>query len=188
MNFCSQCGHPVSQEIPDGDTHLRFVCAECETIHYQNPRIVTGCLPIFEDKILLCNRAIQPRLGMWTLPAGYLENGETTAEGALRETLEEANARADIINIYTLFSLPHISQVYIFFLAKLKDLNFSPGLESSDVKLFTGEEIPWEQLAFPIVRDTLKFYLEDRKTGDFPVRVRDVLYKPRAAAQEPTQN
>lgn len=179
MNFCSQCGHPVSQIIPDGDDRLRFVCTECHTIHYQNPRIVAGCLPIFEDKILLCKRAIEPRVGMWTLPAGYLENGETTTEGALREMLEEANARAEIINIYTLFSLPHISQVYMFFLAELKDLNFFAGAESSDVKLFTGEEIPWDQLAFPIVRDTIEFYLEDRKTNIFPVRVKDVLYKPK---------
>jgi|TARA_Y100000310_G_scaffold299922_1_gene335176 ADP-ribose pyrophosphatase YjhB (NUDIX family) len=179
MNFCSQCGKTVSQQIPDGDTHLRFVCTGCGAIHYQNPRIVTGCLAYFEEKILLCKRAIEPRSGLWTLPAGYLENGETTTEGALRETLEEANARADIINIYTLFSLPHISQVYMFFLAELKDLNFSPGLESSDVKLFAEEEIPWQQLAFPTVHDTLEFYLEDRKTGNFPVRVREILYKPR---------
>lgn len=178
MNFCSECGHPVSQQIPEGDTRRRFVCAACQTIHYQNPRIVTGCLAIFEDKILLCKRAIEPRLGLWTLPAGYMENGETTTEGALRETLEEANARVDIINLYTLFSLPHISQVYMFFLATLRDLNFSAGLESLDVNLFGEEEIPWQQLAFPIVRDTIKFYLEDRKTNNFPVRVREILYKP----------
>ena len=182
MNFCSQCGHPVSRQIPDGDTHLRFVCAECGTIHYQNPRIVTGCLAIFEDKILLCKRAIEPRLGLWTLPAGYMENGETATEGALRETLEEANARADIINIYTLFSLPHISQVYMFFLAELKDLNFSVGVESSDVKLFTEAEIPWQQLAFPIVHQTIEFYLADRKTNSFPVRVSEIIYKPESSS------
>jgi len=178
MNFCSECGHPVSQEIPDGDNRLRFVCAECGTVHYQNPRIITGCLATFEDKILLCKRAIEPRFGMWTLPAGFMENGETATEGALRETLEEANARVDIINIYTLFNLPHISQVYMFFLAELSDLNFSAGTESSEVKLFKGEEIPWENLAFPVVRDSIQFYLEDRKTNSFPVRVRDILYKP----------
>lgn len=178
MNFCSECGHSVSQQIPDGDTRRRFVCASCKTIHYQNPRIVTGCLATFEDKILLCKRAIEPRLGLWTLPAGYMENGETTTEGAVRETLEEANARVDIINLYTLFSLPHISQVYMFFLATLKDLNFSAGVESLDVNLFEEEEIPWQQLAFPIVHDTIKFYLADRKTNNFPVRVREILYQP----------
>ena len=179
MKFCSQCGHQVSERIPDGDNRKRFVCTNCDTIHYENPRIIAGCLALHEDKVLLCKRSIEPRAGKWTLPAGFLENGETTEEGALREMLEEANANATILNIYTMFSLPHISQVYMFYRAQLTDLNFFPGDESSEVKLFTEDEIPWDELAFPVIYDTLKFYLEDRLTNQFPVRTRDIRYKPR---------
>jgi len=180
MKFCSSCGNSLSHKIPDGDNRLRYVCSACERIHYQNPRIIAGCLPLHEDQILLCKRSIEPRSGKWTLPAGFLENGETTEEGALREMLEEANANATIINLYTLFSLPHISQVYMFYRAQLTDLNFSPGHESEEVQLFSEDEIPWDELAFPVITDTLKFYLEDRKKNEFPLRSRDILYKPRA--------
>jgi ADP-ribose pyrophosphatase YjhB (NUDIX family) len=179
MKFCSSCGNSLSRKIPDGDNRLRYVCSVCDRIHYQNPRIIAGCLPLYEDRILLCKRSIEPRSGKWTLPAGFLENGETTEEGALREMLEEANANATIINLYTLFSLPHISQVYMFYRAQLTDLNFSPGHESEEVQLFSEDEIPWDELAFPVITDTLKFYLEDRKNNEFPLRSRDILYKPR---------
>lgn len=181
MNYCSYCGHPVSQKIPEGDNRLRYVCDECQTIHYQNPRIIAGCLPVFEDRVLLCRRAIDPRSGYWTLPAGFLENGETTAMGALRETQEEANANAEIIELYTLFSLPHISQVYMFFRAQLLDAGFSPGHETLDARLFTEQEIPWDELAFPVVTQTLRHYFEDRTTGRFPVRSLDIIVeRPRA--------
>jgi len=179
MKFCSQCGNPVSEEIPEGDNRERFVCPSCHTIHYQNPRIIAGCLALHEDQVLLCKRSIEPRLGKWTLPAGFLENGETIEEGALREMQEEANANATILDIYTMFSLPHISQIYMFFRAQLTDLNFFPGDESEDVRLFREDEIPWDDLAFPVVYDTLKFYLEDRVNDDYPVRTRDIRYKPR---------
>ncbi|MFT5561245.1 MAG: ADP-ribose pyrophosphatase YjhB (NUDIX family), partial [Litorivivens sp.] len=119
MNYCSQCGKTVEHLIPEGDNRRRFVCVSCDHIHYQNPRIIAGCLPVFENQVLLCRRAIEPRKGYWTLPAGFLENGETTSDGALRETVEEANAEVDIQNLYTVFSLPHISQVYMFFRADL---------------------------------------------------------------------
>ena len=175
MNYCSYCGHPVSQKVPEGDNRLRYVCDECEAIHYQNPRIIAGCLPVFEDKVLLCRRAIEPRSGYWTLPAGFLENGETTAMGALRETQEEANANAEIIDLYTLFSLPHISQVYMFFRARLLDLEFSPGHETTDARLFEEHEIPWDQLAFPVVTQTLQHYFSDRGTNEFPVRSLDII-------------
>jgi len=175
MNYCSRCGHPVSQKIPQGDTRLRYVCDECEHIHYQNPRIIAGCLPIYEDKVLLCLRSIDPRSGYWTLPAGFLENGETTAMGALRETREEANANAEIVDIYTLFSLPHISQVYMFFRAKLLDLDFSAGEETDDVRLFGEDEVPWDQLAFPVITQTLKHYFTDRVDDNFPVRSMDII-------------
>jgi ADP-ribose pyrophosphatase YjhB (NUDIX family) len=125
MKYCSQCGDPVSHIVPEGDNRPRYVCTSCKTIHYQNPKVVAGCLPFFEDKVLLCKRAIAPRKGYWTLPAGYLENGETTSQGALRETIEEANANVELLDLYTLFSLPHISQIYMFYRARLTDLDFS---------------------------------------------------------------
>lgn len=175
MKFCSHCGEPVTQRIPEGDNRLRFICTVCDSIHYQNPRIIAGCLPIFEDKVLLCKRSINPRSGMWTLPAGFLENGETTADGALRETREEANANATIIELYTLFSLPHISQVYMFFRASLNDLDFSPGEETLETQLFSEAEIPWDKLAFPVITETLTHYFDDRKNGSFPIRSLDII-------------
>jgi ADP-ribose pyrophosphatase YjhB (NUDIX family) len=175
LNYCSQCGHPVAQKIPTGDNRLRFVCNQCETVHYQNPRIITGCLPIHGDRVLLCRRSIEPRAGLWTLPAGFLENGETTSAGAERETLEEANARVDIIDLYTLFSLPHISQVYMFFRAHLKDLNFSPGEETLETRLFHEADIPWDELAFPVITETLRHYFRDRTTDTFDVRYQDLI-------------
>ena len=179
MKYCNQCGHPVSEKIPTGDNRLRFVCDSCEHIHYQNPRIITGCLPIHEDRVLLCKRAIAPREGWWTLPAGFMENGETSSDGALRETREEANANAEILGMYTMFSLPHISQVYMFFRARLLDLNFYAGEESLDVRLFSEEEIPWDELAFPVITETLKHYFADRKHETFPVRYADLVFQRR---------
>jgi ADP-ribose pyrophosphatase YjhB (NUDIX family) len=145
------------------------VCDGCGTIHYQNPKLVVGCIPEWKDNILLCRRAIEPRLGKWTLPAGYLENGETVTEGAIRETLEEACARVEIVAPYSLLSITHISQIYIFFRARLQDTNFSPGKESSNVRLFSESEIPWDELAFAVVIKTLKCYFKDRLNGIFPV-------------------
>lgn len=165
----------MSQRIPNGDNRLRYVCDECGAIHYQNPRVIAGCLPIFENRVLLCRRAINPRSGYWTLPAGFLENGETTAMGALRETQEEANAHAEIVDLYTYFSLPHISQVYVFFRAQLLDLDFSPGYESTDVRMFEEHEIPWDQLAFPVVTQTLQHYFKDRTEDQFPVHSLDII-------------
>ena len=179
MNYCSSCGSAVARRVPNGDNRERFVCDACGTIHYQNPKIVTGCLPIHGDQVLLCRRAIQPRQGLWTLPAGFLENGETSTEGAARETKEEACANVAIEGLYTVFNLPHISQVYMFFRASLLDLDFAPGFESTDVRLFREAEIPWNELAFPVVRDTLEHYFRDRPTGIYPVRVGDILHPRR---------
>lgn len=184
MKYCSQCGASVSHRIPPGDHLPRYICDTCETIHYQNPRVIAGCLPFHEDKVLLCRRAIEPREGLWTLPAGFLENGETTAQGALRETREEANADADIVELYTLFSLPHISQVYMFYRARLNNLDFSPGVESHETRLFTQDEIPWDQLAFPVVTETLKYYFDDRQRDDYPIRSQDIIINRR---QDPVQ-
>ncbi len=173
MKFCNQCGNAVAQKVPKGDNRLRYVCTECAVIHYENPRVITGCLPIHKDQVLLCKRAIEPRLGLWTLPAGFLENGETSADGAMRETMEEANARVGIDGLYTLFSLPHISQVYMFFRATLEDLEFCAGEESLQTKLFSEDEIPWDQLAFPVITETLRYYFADRLEGSFEVRYLD---------------
>ena len=177
MNFCNQCGNAVSHRTPLGDNRPRYICDDCDHIHYQNPRIIAGCLPIYGDQVLLCKRAIEPRKGWWTLPAGFMENGETTAEGALRETKEEANANAEIIEIYTMFSLPHISQVYMFYRAQLLDLNFSAGEESLEVALFKEHEIPWDELAFAVITKTLEHYFEDRKCNEFPIRNADIIYQ-----------
>ncbi len=179
MKFCSRCGEPVSQRIPEGDTKPRYVCDVCERIHYQNPRIIAGCLPIHEDKVLLCKRAINPRSGMWTIPAGFMENNESISQGALRETAEEANANVEILDLYTVFSLPHISQVYMFFRARLTDLNFSAGDETVETRLFDEAEIPWNELAFPVITQTLEYYFKDRKTDSFPVRTLDIIYESR---------
>jgi len=169
MKFCNQCGQSVELKIPAGDNRERHVCDHCNTIHYQNPNIVAGCLPVWEDKVLLCKRAIEPRHGFWTLPAGFMENNETLEQAATRESVEEANANLEINHLYTVISLPHVNQIYMLYLAQLKDLNFSAGIESLDVKLFTEEQIPWDNLAFRTIDFTLKRYFEDRKQNDFPL-------------------
>ncbi|MCU7797013.1 MAG: NUDIX hydrolase [Candidatus Thiodiazotropha sp. (ex Myrtea spinifera)] len=170
MKFCSQCGSTVEVNIPEGDNRPRHVCAACGTIHYQNPKIVVGCIPVWQEKVLLCRRAIEPRYGFWTVPAGFMENGETSQQGAARETLEEACARVDVEGLYTLFNLPHINQIYLLFRSRLLDLDFGAGAESLDVGLFEEHEIPWDEIAFPVVRETLRLYFKDREQADFPLR------------------
>ena len=175
MNYCSDCGAPVSLLVPAGDTRERHVCERCGTIHYQNPKVVVGCIPEWEDKILLCRRAIQPRHGYWTLPAGFMERGETAQDGAARETLEEANARVQIGRLYSLFNLPHVDQVYMLFRARLLDLEFSPGEESLEVGLFGESEIPWDDLAFQTIRETLRLFFRDRETGRAGIRSGEII-------------
>ena len=167
MKFCSDCGAAVSLKIPAGDSLPRYVCDACATIHYQNPKMIVGCIAEWENRILLCRRAIEPRMGLWTVPAGFMENGETTAQGAARETLEEANARVEVGPLYAMYNIPHINQVYILFRARLLDLDFSAGTESLEVKLFDEADIPWEQIAFATVRNTLTHYYTDRKAGEY---------------------
>lgn len=174
IKFCNVCGSAVSHRVPDGDNMPRAVCDACGTIHYQNPKFVVGCIPEWEDRILICKRAIEPRYGKWTLPAGYMENGETTTEGAAREALEEANARVEVHSLYTCYSVPHISQVYLLFRARLLDLDFSAGSESLEVKLVSEHEIPWGELAFSSVRRTLKHFFDDRRAGRFEARFGDI--------------
>ncbi len=176
MNYCSHCGSArLVTKIPDGDHLPRIVCEDCQTIHYQNPKVVTGCLPQWEDKVLLCKRAIEPRYGLWTLPAGFMENKESLEQAAARETWEEAHAQVERLQLYVVMSLSRISQIYIIFRANLQDLTFSAGPETLETKLFRQDEIPWEQLAFPIIHRTLTYYFQDRLTGEFPVHLGDMM-------------
>jgi len=171
MKFCSLCGSAaLAMRIPEGDTLERIVCANCGEIHYQNPRVVVGCLPVWQDRVLLCKRAIEPRYGLWTLPAGFLENGETVEQGAMRETLEEADARVELEGLYTMISLVHVHQVYVMYRARLLDLDFGPGPESLEVELFREQDIPWESLAFRTITRTLRCWFLDRKLGSFSFR------------------
>ncbi|MBP9713016.1 MAG: NUDIX hydrolase [Sterolibacterium sp.] len=167
MRFCSSCGAPVVWRIPAGDNVVRAVCDACDTIHYQNPKLVVGSLPVWEDKVLLCRRAIEPRRGYWTLPAGFMENGESLPEAAARETREEACAHIKLDEIYTLISVPHISQVHVIFRARLLDLNFAAGVETLEVGMFTEAQMPWDEIAFRTVAMTLRHFFADRNAGHF---------------------
>jgi len=175
MKFCSQCGQPVEWRTPADDNLPRHVCTFCGTVHYQNPKIVVGCIPEWEEKVLLCKRAIEPRHGLWTLPAGFMENDETTHQGAARETLEEATARVEVGDLYTIFNLPHVNQVYILYRARLLDLDFAPGRESLEVALFAESDIPWAQIAFPVITETLRAYFADREQGEFGTHTGDIV-------------
>ncbi len=174
MNFCSHCGAAVRLRVPSGDNLPRYVCDACHTIHYQNPKMVVGCIPEWEGQILLCRRAIEPRYGLWTLPAGFMENGETALQAAARETHEEAHARVEVGMLYTLINLPHINQVYLIFRSRLLDLGYKPGHESLEVRLFDEAEIPWDRLAFPAVHHTLKHYFADRSAGVYAFHMGDL--------------
>jgi ADP-ribose pyrophosphatase YjhB (NUDIX family) len=174
INYCSVCGALVSVRVPNGDRLPRHICDACGAIHYRNPRLIVGALPAWEDSILLCRRAIEPRHGMWTLPAGFMENGETVAEAALRETQEEANARIELGEMFTLISVPHISQVHVVFRAQLLDLDFSAGDETLEVTLFQEHEIPWDSIAFRTIAVTLRHYFADRRLGTYQFHVGDI--------------
>lgn len=174
MNFCSQCGAPVALQIPAGDNMPRHVCAACGTVHYLNPKLVVGAVPEWEDRILLCKRAIEPRYGKWTLPAGFMENNETTGEAAIRETLEEANARIELGDMFSLINVASFSQVHILYRARLLDLAFGPGEESLEVALFSEADIPWDELAFRSITQTLHLYFNDRRNGAFRFHVVDL--------------
>ena len=175
IKYCCTCAAPVSVRIPQGDSQLRHVCDACGAIHYRNPRMVVGALPVWEDKILLCQRAIEPRYGCWTLPAGFMENEETVAEAALRETREEACARVALDAMYTMISVPHISQVHVIFRARLLDLDFAAGDETLEVALFDEATIPWDNIAFRTVAMTLRHFFADRSAGRFGVHVESVV-------------
>ena len=178
MKYCSNCGATVAFRIPPGDTLPRHVCEQCGTIHYQNPKLVVGALAEWGDRILLCRRAIEPRHGMWTLPAGFMENEETTAQAAARETLEEACARIEVGELYTLIDVPHISQVHIIYRARLLDLDFRPGEESLEVALLREDEIPWDHIAFRSIAISLRHFFDDRRSGHFQLHTASLAPPP----------
>jgi ADP-ribose pyrophosphatase YjhB (NUDIX family) len=165
MKFCPECGEPVEQRVPDGDTLPRHVCTACSAIHYHNPKIVVGCVPEYDGRILLCKRAIEPRLGYWTIPAGFMENNETLQQGAARESWEEALARVEIGSMLAIVHVLHADQVHVMFRATLPAPEFGVGSESLEVGLYEPAEIPWPEIAFPSVRFALERYLADRDRG-----------------------
>ncbi len=169
--FCAHCGAPIVRRVPAGDNRERDCCDQCGSIHYVNPRPVVGTIPLWEERVLLCRRAIDPRYGKWTLPAGFMEVGETTADGAQRETIEEAGARISIGPVFSILDVPHVEQVHIFFRAQLLDLDFAPGQESLEVQLFEEAAIPWDELAFRTVSMTLRLFFADRARGSFGVHM-----------------
>ena len=170
MNYCSNCGTPVTLRVPDGDTLPRHVCPACESIFYHNPKIVTGCVPETDGGLLLCRRAIEPRYGYWTLPAGFMENGETVQQAAIRETWEESAARVELVGLYALFNIVHVNQVYMMFRARVLEQAGRPGHETLEIRVFDEPDLPWGELAFPVIRHTLEHYFRDRASGDFPLR------------------
>jgi ADP-ribose pyrophosphatase YjhB (NUDIX family) len=178
FRHCKACGNPVEYRVPPGDNAERAVCTVCATVHYENPLNVVGAIPAWGDQVLLCRRAIEPRRGFWTLPAGFLELGETLEQGAIRETLEEAGARVRLQGLYSLLSVVRVGQVHLFYRAELADVDFAPGEESLEVELFREDEIPWEELAFRTVSQTLRWYFEDRRLANsgaqFALRCADI--------------
>ena len=179
MKFCSNCGSSkISLKIPEGDNRKRYVCDSCNTIHYSNPNVVVGTLPTFEDKILLCKRAIEPRVGLWTLPAGFLENGESLLEGAWRETKEETQADVEMHKILAIFNIPQINQIYVIYKASILENSYGPTSESLDVKLFSKEDIPWEKIAFPFVPKAINHYYDNFEKKEIPMCIEDIIRRP----------
>lgn len=175
INFCSSCGGAMELRIPDDDDHMRSVCTRCGFIHYLNPKVVVGCIPQWEDRILMCRRNIEPGKGKWTLPAGYLENGETLAAGAARETFEESLATVDVIAPCRLFNIPHVNQIYMMFRARMTTPNFGPTTESTHVKLVREADVPWNDLAFSVIHQTLKDFFCDRSRKDHQFQIKTIL-------------
>jgi ADP-ribose pyrophosphatase YjhB (NUDIX family) len=167
IKFCPLCGAEVSYEIPEGDDRFRHVCHACGHVQYHNPKMVVGCIPEWGDRILFCRRNIEPQKGKWTLPAGFMEIDETAADGARRETWEEARVRVDIIAPYRLYDLPFVNQMYLMFRARMLNPDFETTAESAEIKLLKESEVPWQTIAFPVIRETLRCYLKDRKKGRF---------------------
>ena len=174
MKFCSNCSASIGKRVPPGDSVPRYLCDACGSIHYENPKLVLGCLPEWEDRLLLCRRAIEPRYGYWTLPAGFMENGESAGQGAARETLEEAGARVELIAPFSMISVPYVNQVHLFYRARLRELDFKPGEETLEVALWDEDRIPWKDIAFRTVGLTLKRWFADRGRGAFGFHAEDL--------------
>ncbi|HEY6134437.1 MAG TPA: NUDIX hydrolase [Rubrivivax sp.] len=171
---CRACGNPVAYRVPADDNRERAVCTACSEIHYENPNNVVGTVPVWGEQVLLCRRNIEPRYGLWTLPAGFLELGETTEAGALRETDEEAGARIELQGLFTLLNVVRVGQVHFFYRARLCDTDFAPGPETIEARLFHEHEVPWDQIAFRTVRETLERYFADRRRGHFELHCADI--------------
>jgi ADP-ribose pyrophosphatase YjhB (NUDIX family) len=169
IQHCRQCGSPVAYRVPDDDNRERALCPACGTIHYENPINVVGTVPVWGEQVLLCKRAIEPRYGLWTLPAGFMELGETVPEGALRETVEEAGARIELQGLLTLLDVVGAGQVHLFYRARMLDASLDPGPETLEARLFHEDEIPWEQVAFRSVRETLRHFFACRRAGAWPL-------------------
>ena len=168
IKHCRACGTAVTYRVPDdGDTRTRAVCPACATIHYENPLNVVGTVPVLGDRVLLCKRNIEPRWGKWTLPAGFMELGESTAQGAARETDEEAGAQFELGELFTLLNVIRVGQVHLFYQARLLSDTFNPGTETLEARLFKEDEIPWDDIAFRTVHITLERFFEDRRRGVF---------------------
>jgi ADP-ribose pyrophosphatase YjhB (NUDIX family) len=174
MKFCSNCGGAVLSRVPPGDSLPRHVCDSCGSIHYLNPKLVLGAIPEWEGRLLLCRRAIEPRYGYWTLPAGFMENAETAGEAAARETMEEAGARVELLDAFSMISVPYVNQVHVFYRARLLDLDFKAGVESLEVALFEEAKVPWKDIAFRTVGLTLKHWFADRARGKFGFHAEDI--------------
>jgi ADP-ribose pyrophosphatase YjhB (NUDIX family) len=176
IQHCKACGSAVTYRLPDdGDTRERAVCNTCHTIHYENPLNVVGTVPVWGDKVLLCKRNIEPRLGKWTLPAGFMELNETVAQGAARETMEEAGAQFEMQELFTLMNVTRVGQVHFFYRAQLTSDTFDPGHETQEARLFAEHEIPWDEIAFRTVKETLQHYFADAKTGKFELHQVDIV-------------
>lgn len=175
IKHCKQCGTAVVYRIPDdGDTRERAVCPTCQTIHYENPLNVVGTVPYWGERVLLCKRNIEPRRGLWTLPAGFMELHETTAEGAARETVEEAGAQFELQGLFSLVNVARVGQVHLFYRAQLTSDQFDPGHETLEARLFLESEIPWDEIAFRTTRETLERYFADQRIGHFSIHHIDV--------------
>lgn len=175
IKHCRNCGAAIAYRVPDdGDTRERAICPACATIHYENPLNVVGTVPYLGERVLLCKRNIEPRWGKWTLPAGFMELGETTRQGALRETDEEAGASVEPGPLFAVLSVPRVGQVHLFYLAQLQNDHFAPGHETIEARLFAEDEIPWDEIAFRTVKETLEHFFADRRAGHFGVHNIDI--------------
>jgi ADP-ribose pyrophosphatase YjhB (NUDIX family) len=174
IRFCRACGTAVQYRIPADDNRERALCPACGTVHYENPLNVVGTVPVWGERVLLCKRAIEPRYGLWTLPAGFLELGETTAEGAVRETVEESGAKVELGALFTVLNVVRVGQVHLFYLATMTSPDLDPGSETLEARLFREDEVPWDEIAFRTVRETLQHFFADRRRDHFELHTADI--------------